>query len=81
MARPPKAPLEAPVEEVLLYWQALGIAYQRDDRSLVTDHEYDGLAWWLKQRIERDDLAAGTAIGWEDYPAAAFHLADWLLDS
>ncbi len=73
--RPVKEPLDAPVDEVMLYWRACGITYERDDLSIIPDDQYDGLAWWLGERYPDHDFSAATAMDWKWYPPEAFEMA------
>lgn len=59
-------------DRMRLLVQACGVAYERDDISLVPDAHYDAFAHWLGD-------AAATAMDWETYPPEAGILANKLI--
>ena len=55
-------------DRVLLFAQACGVSYERDQVSLIENPEYDRLGNWLGD-------AAATAMDWRSYPEEAKVLA------
>ena len=68
----PRRIAEFDQDRLRLLVQACGIAYERDDTSLMPDAHYDAFAKWL------GDTAA-TAMDWQTYPPEAGIMATKLI--